>query len=95
MSIYKNFDYFSNWVFYIFKSHFYLHQNPVKLTLPLRKIYTYVAIRLKGLPLYLLKLIVNSFGIIGFLLAINTSAFWMVVPCNLVKYRSVVGEYVT
>jgi len=47
------------------------------------------------LPLYLLKLIVNSFGIIGFLLAINPIAFWIVVPCNLVNYRSVVGEYVS
>ena len=46
------------------------------------------------LPLYLLKLIVNSFGIIGFLLAINCIAFWGVTPCNLVDYVSVVGEYV-
>jgi len=47
------------------------------------------------LLLYLLKLIINSFGIIGFLLTINSIAFWIVVPCNLVNYRSFVGEYVT
>jgi hypothetical protein len=39
--------------------------------------------------------LVISFGIIGFLLAINFIAFWCVAPCNLVDYRSVVGENVT
>ena len=38
---------------------------------------------------------VISFGIIGFLLAINFIAFWGVAPCNLVEYMSVVGENVT
>jgi len=42
----------------------------------------------------MMKLMVSSFGIIGFLLAINCIALWIVVPCNLVDYRSVVGEYV-
>jgi hypothetical protein len=38
---------------------------------------------------------VISFGIIGFLLAINFFAFWGVAPCNLVDYMSVLGENVT
>jgi hypothetical protein len=42
-----------------------------------------------------LKLIVNFFGIIDFLLTINSIAFWDKAPCNLVDYRSAVGEYVT
>ena len=38
---------------------------------------------------------VISFGIIGFLVAINFIAFCGVEPCNLVDYMSVVGENVT
>jgi hypothetical protein len=38
---------------------------------------------------------VNLFGIIGFLLAINCIAFCDVLPLNFVDYRSVVVEYVT
>jgi hypothetical protein len=38
---------------------------------------------------------VISFGIIGFLVAINFIAFWGVEPCNLVDYMSIVGENVT
>jgi hypothetical protein len=39
---------------------------------------------LKMLPLYLTKLMVNSYGIIGYILALNFIAFWGVAPCNLV-----------
>jgi len=38
---------------------------------------------------------VNWFGILGLLLAINFIAFCVVVQRNLVDYRSVVVEYVT
>jgi len=37
---------------------------------------------------------VISFGILGFPLAVKFIAFWGVAPCNLVDYRSVVGENV-
>jgi hypothetical protein len=37
---------------------------------------------------------VNSFWIIGFLLAINFIGFFGVAPRNLVDYMSVVGEHV-
>jgi hypothetical protein len=37
---------------------------------------------------------INSFGIVGSLFALKFIAFWGVVPCNLVNYMSVVGEYV-
>jgi len=45
--------------------------------------------------LYLTKVTVISFGILGFLHAIKFIAFWGVAPCNLVDYMSVVGENVT
>jgi hypothetical protein len=37
---------------------------------------------------------VKSFGNTGSLVAINCIAFWGVVPCNVLDYTSVVGEYV-
>jgi hypothetical protein len=37
---------------------------------------------------------VNSFEIIGSLLAINCIVSWGVTPCNLVEYVRVVGEYI-
>ena len=44
---------------------------------------------------YLTKLKVNSFGIVGSLLAINFIAFWGVTPCNMVDYMIASVEYVT
>ena len=46
-------------------------------------------------PLYLPKFKINSFGIIGSLLAFNIIAFWGVATCDLVDLMSVVVEYVT
>jgi hypothetical protein len=37
---------------------------------------------------------VNSFGIIYFLLSVNVNAFYGVEPSNLVAYTNVEGEYV-
>jgi hypothetical protein len=72
---------------------FYFHRNILKLKLILSNLYTWGTIRLKSLCLYLTKLMVLSFVIIGSLLAINFIAFWGVSPCNLVDYMSFVGEY--
>jgi len=44
------------------------------------------------LNIYLAKLLVLPFGIIGSLLAINFNAFWVVAPYNLVDYMSFVNE---
>ena len=46
------------------------------------------------LPSYLPSVQVNTFGIIGSILAITFIAFWGVTPCNLLHYMSVVVEYV-
>jgi hypothetical protein len=61
----------------------------------LRNFYTKGTVRIKSLPLYLTKLMVLSFGIIGSLLAIKFIAFWGMAPCNLVEYMSFLGEFVT
>ena len=81
--------------FCIFLSNFLHSRKHVDLKLILRNLYTSGAIRLKSFTLYLTKVMVISFGIIGFLLAINFFAFWGVAPCNLVDYMSVLGENVT
>jgi hypothetical protein len=81
--------------FWNFLSNLLHSKMPVDLKLILGILYTSGANRLKRLNLYLTKVIVISFGIIGFLLAINFIAFWGVVPCNLVDYMSVVAENVT
>ena len=47
------------------------------------------------LNFYLPKFKVNSFGIIGSLLAFNIIAFWGVARCDLVDLMSVAVEYVT
>jgi len=44
------------------------------------------------LPPYVPKLKVNSFGIIGSLLAFTFIAFWGVAPWNLVDYMRVLVE---
>ena len=44
---------------------------------------------------YLPKLKVKTFGITSSLMAIMFIAFWVVTPCNLVDYKSVVLDYVT
>ena len=81
--------------FWNFVSNLLHSRTPIDLKLILRILYTSGAIRLKRLTLYLTKVMVISFGIIGFLLAINFIAFWGVAPCNLEDYMSVVAEYVT
>ena len=61
-----------------------LHQNPLTLTSNQKNLYTKGAVRLKRLPLYYRKLMVNTFGTIGSILAIICIAFRGVAPCNLV-----------
>jgi hypothetical protein len=57
--------------------------------LPYRKhLCTLRVIILKRLPLCGTKLMVNTFGITGSLLAIKRIAFWGVVPCNVEDYTS-------
>jgi hypothetical protein len=57
----------------------YVYVNP-------KKPYQSVSIRLKKLPLYLLKLMVNSFENIGSLLSVNIIDLWGVALSNLVDY---------
>jgi len=47
---------------------------------------------LKILLLCLPNLMVNSFGIIGYLLTLNFIVFWGVAPLSLVDYRRVLVE---
>ena len=81
--------------FWNFLSNLLHSKIPIGLKLILGILYTSGANRLKRLNLYLTKVMVISFGIIGFLLAINFIAFWGVAPCNLVDCMSVVAENVT
>jgi hypothetical protein len=50
---------------------------------------------IKILPLYRPKVMVNTFGIIGYLCALTFIAFWGVAQCNLVDYIRIYVEYVT
>ena len=93
--VWQNFITFYRCVLLHFSFKFFTFKTPVDLKLILRNLYTSGAIGLKRLTLYLTKRMVISFGIIGFLLAINFIAFWGVAPCNLVDCMSVVGENVT
>jgi hypothetical protein len=61
-----------------------LHHNPVNITLNLRNLYTLGAIRLKILPLNCGILMVNTFGTIGSIAAVNFIVFRGVAPFNLV-----------
>jgi len=81
--------------FWNFLSNLLHSKTPIDLKLILRILYASGANRLKRLNLYLTKVMVISFGIIGFLFAIKFIAFWGVAPCNLVDYMSVVAENVT
>jgi hypothetical protein len=51
--------------------------------------------RLKNLPLYLLKLVVKLFRNINSLLATVFIELWGEAPCILLEYMTVVQDYVT